>query len=74
MTLERGQRGEVAIAVVGAFLGKDFPEVRASDCGQHVQDLVPLVAQHLQTLRRVPDLGWIAIPQLVGHDLVHRDV
>lgn len=33
-----------------------------------------LVSRCGQPLNRRPDLGWIVLPELVGHELVHRQV
>jgi hypothetical protein len=42
--------------------------------GEHVQDLVAFVTGTQESLRGVPDLGWVVVPELVRDDLVHRDV
>jgi len=49
-------------------------DVVAYQGGDHVRDVVPVIAEACQPLNRLPCLGWVVSQQLIRDDLVHRDV
>ena len=68
------QRGNVKVAIVRTFLVQRPPNLLRDRRGEHVQDLVAVVARLEQPCRRCPHLRRVVVPQLRGHDLVHREM
>ena len=68
------QRAEVTLAVVRALVVPGSPNLLYHGTGEHVQDLVSLIAGLEQSHRGVPNLRRRVVPQLRGDDLVHRQV
>ena len=72
-----GQGGQLqadALKIVRGVTGECPPNLGGDDGTQHVQHLVALVAGSGQPLGRLPHLGWVVGPELVGDDLVHGNV
>jgi hypothetical protein len=55
--------------LVLALVLQRVPQLRGHRCAEHVQDLVPRVAELAQALRRRPDLGRIVVDDLGRDDL-----
>jgi hypothetical protein len=60
--------------VVAAPSLQCLPQLARHRPSEHVQDLVPVIAQPAQALRRRPHLWRIPADQLTGDDLVERHV
>jgi hypothetical protein len=55
-------------------LAPDLPDLAGDDRTEHVRDVVALVAEGKQPPRRLPGLRRLVIPELIGDDLMHRQV
>lgn len=62
------------VVVVGLPLLHGGPHLLDHHRTEHVENLVALVPEADETLRRLPGLGRLVVPQLVGDDLVNCEV
>jgi hypothetical protein len=68
------QRLNVPLAVIALPCGDRGEDLLGHRRGEHMQHLVAVIAGVEQASCRLKDFGGVIVCQLVGHDLVKRDV
>lgn len=71
---QRIKRGQMELEVLAAANGESGVDLSGHHAGEHVQDLVAVIAGVKEPAGGPVDLGWVTVGDLVGDDLVHREM